>query len=311
MTRETRPAWPGGARCAVVVTVDLDAELFWLRLHPSAADRPKTLSLGTYGILRGTPRLLNLFDELGVPATWFVPGHTAQRHAETVREIHRRGQEIGCRAMGDEILADLDNEQIGTVVERSAEILRELTGVRPRGFRPPPGRVGDGLAPILAERGITWTSGMFGDDLPYFLEVGGRPTPVVEIPWRWEHADYPYFAYNSGVVSFPPGRSRIASYDAVLTEWTAAFDAYHDRGLCFVLTLEPQVIAKPGRFLLIEQLLTHICATPNVWLASGRSVADHWLTRAMTNDPAHPEHVRATWLRADSSKEPSNTATQP
>lgn len=289
--------WPGGARSAVVVTVDLDGEEFWLRIHPSAADRPKTLSLGTYGIRRGTPRLLDLFDAYDVPATWFVPGHTAERHPETVREIHRRGHEIAGRAMGDETLADLDAAEIGSAVERSGEILRGLTGERPRGFRPPPGRVADGLAPVLAERGVTWTSGMFGDDLPYFLEQDGRPTSVVEVPWRWEHADHPYFAYNSGVVSFPPGRSRIAGYDAVLAEWTAAFDAYHERGLCFVLVLEPQVIGKPGRLLLLERLLAHIRATPDVWVAPGHAVAGHWRTLATANDPAHPEHVRATWLR--------------
>jgi len=297
MTRETMVTWPGGARSAVVITVNLDAELFWLRLHASAAARPKTLSLGTYGILRGTPRLLDLLDEHAMPSTWFVPGHSAARYPNTVREIHQRGHEIANRAMGDETLADMSPTEIGQAVDRSADILQDLTGERPHGFRPPPGRVDDGLGTVLASHGITWSSSMFGDDLPYFLEDGGQATPIIEVPGRWEHTDYPYFAYNGGVVAFPPGRSRIAGYSSILEEWTAAFTAYHERGLCFVLSLTPQIIGKPGRFLLLERLLAHIRSTPDVWLATGHDVAEHWRGRATNNDPTHPEHIRSTWLQ--------------
>lgn len=287
--------WPGDARCAVVITFDLDAELFWLRLHPSVADRPKTLSLGEYGIRRGVPRLLDLLDEHGMPSTWFVPGWTAQRYPEAVRAIDARGHEIGGRGMGTEVLGMLDPAEATHHVERGARILHELTGTRPRGFRPPPGRVADGLAQILADTGFGWSSGSFGDDLPYFLEDGGSTSRIVEIPGRWEHTDYPYFAYNGGVVSFPPGQSRIAPYRAVLDEWKSAFDAYRDSGLCFVLRLEPQIIGKPGRLLLLDQLLEHIRSSQDTWVTTGHAVAEHWRRHGPGNAPGHPEKIRRSW----------------
>lgn len=289
--------WPGNARCAVAVTFDLDAELFWRRLHPSAADRPKTLSLGEYGITRGTPRLLDLLGEFDVPASWFIPMWTLERHPAAVERVRVRGHEIACRGVADEVLGALEPERQAETIDRAARALEKATGARPRGFRAPPGRVGEEFGGLLAQLGFGWSSTLFGDDIPHYLESGGRSTGVVEVPRRWEHTDYPYFAYNGGPVAFPPGRSRIASHEVVLEEWKAAFDAYHREGLCFVLCLEPQIIGKPGRALLLEELLRHIRSRPGVWFATCGQIAEHFRRHGGENPPEHPERVRATWTR--------------
>ncbi len=49
-------AWKGGAKCAVMVTVNLDAEFFWLALSPDCINRPKPMSMGQYGMTRDWPR---------------------------------------------------------------------------------------------------------------------------------------------------------------------------------------------------------------------------------------------------------------
>ena len=38
--------WKDGARCAALITVNLDAENFWLAVDPDVSKRPKTLSMG-------------------------------------------------------------------------------------------------------------------------------------------------------------------------------------------------------------------------------------------------------------------------
>ena len=45
-----RPKWHGGKSCAAMITVNLNAELFWLQIDPECKNMPKTLSLGQYGI---------------------------------------------------------------------------------------------------------------------------------------------------------------------------------------------------------------------------------------------------------------------
>ena len=56
-----------------MITVNLNAELFWLQLDPSCVNMPKTLSLGQYGMTRGLERVLEALDTRGLIATFFVP----------------------------------------------------------------------------------------------------------------------------------------------------------------------------------------------------------------------------------------------
>ena len=53
---------PEGKQCAAFISVNLAAEFFWLSLDKRAAEMPKTLSLGQYGMTHGLPRLLSLLD---------------------------------------------------------------------------------------------------------------------------------------------------------------------------------------------------------------------------------------------------------
>ena len=75
---------PEGKKCAAFISVNLAAEFFWLSLDKKAAEMPKTLSLGQYGMTHGLPRLLGLLDELHLKATFFVPGKTAETYPDKI-----------------------------------------------------------------------------------------------------------------------------------------------------------------------------------------------------------------------------------
>src|SRR5580698_9436116 len=70
-------AWPGDADVAVALTFDVDGEAPWLSEGPEYAGRLTMLSQGRFGPTRGLGRILGLLAELKVPATFYVPGHTA------------------------------------------------------------------------------------------------------------------------------------------------------------------------------------------------------------------------------------------
>ena len=75
--------WPQGKRCAALITVNLDAEYFWLQLDPAAKEMPKTLSMGQYGMLRGVDRLLDVLARYQIKATFFCPGKVAATGTST------------------------------------------------------------------------------------------------------------------------------------------------------------------------------------------------------------------------------------
>src|SRR4051794_15910089 len=80
----------------VLLTFDFDAESPWLAPDSEEATRDLTqLSWGAFGARRGIARICDLLDGLGVAATFFVPGWTADAHPDQVRRLYERGHEIG------------------------------------------------------------------------------------------------------------------------------------------------------------------------------------------------------------------------
>src|SRR5256884_8954729 len=78
-----------------VLTFDVDAESVVLAEDACHADNPMLMSHQAYGPEVGVPRLLSLLSEYGVPATFFVPGLTAELHPAVVERILEAGHEIG------------------------------------------------------------------------------------------------------------------------------------------------------------------------------------------------------------------------
>src|SRR6478752_4462855 len=83
--------WPGGAEVAVSLTFDLDAEAGWIGTGRPYGRRLSALSEGRFGVVRGTPRLLDLLAQHQIQATFFVPGYTASLYPDTVRAIVAAG----------------------------------------------------------------------------------------------------------------------------------------------------------------------------------------------------------------------------
>ena len=85
-----KPKWPDGKKCAAMLTINLNAELFWLQIDPSCKDMPKTLSLGQYGMTRGVDRILSILKERGIEATFFTPGWVAEQYPDKLKKIKEK-----------------------------------------------------------------------------------------------------------------------------------------------------------------------------------------------------------------------------
>ncbi|KIL39033.1 polysaccharide deacetylase [Gordoniibacillus kamchatkensis] len=274
--------WPNQANCAAMITVNLDAEFFWLSLAPDSINRPKTLSMGQYGMDRGLDRMLDAFDRFGVKATFFVPGRTAEAYPEKVREVARRGHEIAHHGYAHEHFAKLPAEEQREAIERGIRALEDVCGVRPAGFRAPEGELTRETLRLLRDFGFEYSSSMFGDDRPYMTQIDGQLTDLVEIPIHWELNDFPYFAFNYSP-AFPSGQGRIANYTQVLNIWKEEFKGYYKFGLHYVMQFDPQTIGTPGRIALLENLLSHMTTMGGVWFCTGSEMAEFWRTKRSGN----------------------------
>src|SRR3569623_664433 len=225
-----RFVWPDGAKCAFMLCFDVDGETTALSEDPALARRMTTMSQCEYGPDVGVPRLLGLLDHLQVPATFFVPTYIVEQHPRMMEAIVSRGHEVGAHGHMHEKLAHLTPEEERAVLEKSTAILERGTGRRPAGVRAPWFEINPGTPDLLREFGFLYNASMMGDDVPY-----AHPNGLIEIPGQWMLEDWKQFAFNAEPAwGFVP-----ENCEKVFDLWWQEFEAMHDFGCCFVLTLHP------------------------------------------------------------------------
>src|SRR5919205_841121 len=101
----------------VVLTFDNLGEAAELEQGTWPADAPR----GEHpSVVEALPSLLDLLDELGFRATFFVEAVNTVDYPEAVRELADRGHEVGFHAWRHERWAELDAERERELVQRSA-----------------------------------------------------------------------------------------------------------------------------------------------------------------------------------------------
>lgn len=265
--------WPEGKKSAVMLSIELDGEFIWISMDPSIKNRPKSLSVSTYGWKRGFERVMNALNESKLIATFFVPGIVAEKYPENVKRVHEAGHEIALHGYEHENFGLLSWKEQETAIKKGVISIEKVTGSRPVGFRAPEGEVTPETMHILNELGFIYDSSFMDSDIPYIYgEICGEER-LVEIPMRYEMSDFVAFAYNWSP-EYPLGESRIAGFTDTLDNWKDELKAYHDYGLCCVPRFDPQIIGHPGRIELFKDVLYYI-STGDRWIATGKEIANY------------------------------------
>lgn len=112
---------------------------------------------GEYVLTQGMPRLLDLYDQYGVKATFFYTGHIAQLVPEVVKMAYERGHEVGSHGLTHEVSQAFDvltPEQQLDHLRQSKQILEDIIGDEVVSFRAPAARVDERFPMIMKEAGF-------------------------------------------------------------------------------------------------------------------------------------------------------------
>lgn len=261
-------AWSQGIRCAAVLSFDVDGESGMLQADPKNKDRMSVMSWARYGPKVGVPRILDMLQAKEVKATFFVPGYTAELYPDLVKRIYDEGHEIGAHGYLHEPVSTLDPIEEEAALVRTCAILEQITGHKPVGFRAPLWEVNPGSAALLARHGLLYDSSLMDDDRPYTLST--EAGDLVQIPVHWTNDDWEQFAFL-----YEPrmGSGVIESCEKALQVWKEEFDGMYHYGSAFVLTMHPEIIGRPARVLMLEQLIDHIRSHEGVWLTTCEEIA--------------------------------------
>ena len=269
----TPDRWPNGARVAVTLSFDFDAETGWLRRgHHS----PSAMSRGAYGARVGVPRILDLLDRYDLPATFFVPAIAARLHPGVIDDILEPARhEIGVHGWIHELAQELSGEEEFELLSRSFDLLKQRIGKSPAGIRTPSWDFTPHTMGIIRKLGFIYDSSLMGDDRPYELVVGDTPTGVVELPVEWLLDDHPYFNIDHAQHNLP-----YIQPEDVREIWQAEFEMACREGTLFLLTMHPQVIGHRSRLAMLEKLIRNLRGQSGVWFATHEAIAQYVLEQA-------------------------------
>jgi len=256
-------SWPGGARVAVLLSIDADDESAELRFGGKSIN---VLSDYQYGRV-GLRRIVNLLDRHEIPASFFIPGVSLALDPSKATVINKSGRhEIAVHGWIHENPASISREQEKAALVRSIETIKEIAGYTPVGYRAPSWNFSEHTVDILGELGFFYDSSLMSDDSPFEILRNGEPTGIVEVPVSWVPDDASYL--------FPRSPGAISPRD-FLTMLKDDFDVAYREGTMFLLTMHPDVIGRRSSFVILEELVDYIRSKPDVWFATHRAAAEY------------------------------------
>jgi peptidoglycan-N-acetylglucosamine deacetylase len=247
----------------VCLSFDWDGVSVWMA---GGASDARSMSRGEFGPRVGIPRLLDLCARLGITATFFTPGHTAETYPETAVQIAAAGHEFAAHGYVHEDFEQLSSDEARQVIRGAADAIERVVGVRPLGMRFPPWAIDGEHFVMLIEEGYTYSSSLMDDVRPHWARGSGvvrrdgpnEPGPelaLVEVPITFITSDFAYFEFNGyGRPNLPAGLRNPRDVEQIwLDEF--AYNAERDPGSFTMLMLHPETIGWGGRIAMLERVL--------------------------------------------------------
>ena len=248
----------------VSVTVDVDGEAGLPDGGRGYEHRLSSRSERVFGLVRGLPRVLDVLDEFGVTATFYLPGATAERHADEAGALAASRHEIGHHGHTHRRPDTLDAEEQRVEVLDGTAALTSIIGRPPAGYRAPGWELTTTTLDVLVEQGFAFDSSLMGDDRPHLVRTGAGA--LVELPVHWSLDDAPHFAHTTDV-------------SGLLSVWQAELYAARRDRRHVTFTLHPEILGRAHRVDVLRRLLDTVCGM-DVPVVTHGAVAAAFATRA-------------------------------
>jgi polysaccharide deacetylase family protein (PEP-CTERM system associated) len=115
-------------------------------------------------VCRNTSRLLDILEQAGVHATFFVLGWVAERFPTLVKEIHGAGHELASHSFDHGLVYDKSPDAFRDDLRRAKMAIEQAAGVAVRGYRAPSYSITERslwALDILVDEGYTYDSSIY------------------------------------------------------------------------------------------------------------------------------------------------------
>lgn len=280
---ENRPrlVWPGNARIAVWIAPNIEFyELEPARnpLRPSwplPAPDVNGYSARDYGNRVGHRRLLQVMDKYSLRGSVSLSTSVCAHHPEIIAECSDRNWEFFSHGIyNTRYTYGMSETQERAMIQDAVDTIAEHTGQHCDGYLTPALTHSERTMDLFAEAGGTYTCDLFHDDQPTPIHVRSGKK-FVSIPYSMEINDFFAFIVNK----MEPVRFTEmikASFDRLYAEGA-------ESGTVMCISLHAYLMSQPHRLRHLEEALEYISGHSDVWLATGREIAHHYIDNNYEN----------------------------
>ncbi|MBI3513222.1 MAG: polysaccharide deacetylase family protein [Proteobacteria bacterium] len=279
------PAWPGGARVAVsiVVNVEEGAELSRSdgdERNEAAHEIPHEVIGGPnvgmdshfeYGTRAAYWRVMEALAAADAPATHSACGRAIARSPWLAEDATARGHEIACHGWRWEGHDGMDETTERATIARPVDAIAKAAGVAPVGWHTKSACSSNTRRLLVEHGGFLYDSDAYNDDLPYFVAVGAK-----------RHLVMPY-SFDTNDMHYHQGRQKFVTAGDFAEYVIDAFDCLWREGAhapkFMSIGLHLRMIGRPGRIAGLIRVLTHMRNKGHVWIARRDTIARHWIAR--------------------------------
>ncbi|WP_439575576.1 polysaccharide deacetylase family protein [Phreatobacter sp.] len=265
--------WPGGRRLAVYLGLNLEHFAFGEGLGAELAPggpQPDVLNFAwrDYGNRVGVWRMIEMFDQLALPASVLVNSAIYGYCPEVMDAFRARGDEVlGHGRTNSERQGVLDEAAEARLIADTSAVINAAEGRTPRGWLGPWISQSRVTPDLLAEAGYTYLLDWCQDDQPVWFATrgGGR---ILSVPYPQELNDIP------AIVARKDSASQFA--DMIIDQFDEMLEQSAAMPLVMGIALHPYIVGQPFRLRQLRRALAHIAARREaVWITSAGAIAAH------------------------------------
>jgi peptidoglycan/xylan/chitin deacetylase (PgdA/CDA1 family) len=267
--------WPGGARLALLVVNNIEHFAYRAGIGsdvtgPAPVQNQRAYAWRDYGNRVGLWNLLELLDELGIPAAHNVNSAALDACPEIAPALRARGDEfIGHGRTNSERQDGLWEEDERRLIEEARDALARHAGAAPRGWLGPYIAQSSVTLDLLREAGFTYVMDWPADDQPFWMRT--RAGPILSVPYSVELNDSPAL-----VMRHHTGREFA---DMIVDQFEEMLAQSERRPLVMSVVLHPFILGQPHRLRPLRQALRHVLARrERLWVTRPGALADYVAT---------------------------------
>jgi peptidoglycan/xylan/chitin deacetylase (PgdA/CDA1 family) len=218
-----------------------------------------------FGSRVGFWRIMRAFQERGLPLTVFGCALALERNRVAAEAIRTSGFDVCCHGWRWVQHFKLSEAEEREHIARAVRSLKETVGEAPAGWYCRYGPSVNTRRLVVEHGGFTYDSDYYGDELPFWQTVEGKPHLVV-----------PYSLTNND--------GKYAAGMTISDQWfnlcKDAFDVLYREGATqpkmMSIGLHMRLIGHPARTAGLWRLLDYIGQQKGVWITRRLDIANHW-----------------------------------